>query len=85
VSNFGAMAMEPVGRVAGVAASLQGFISTGMAAVVGALIGRQYHGGTSTLTGGALICGLVALALVLSAERGRLFRKHHLGAPATAH
>jgi MFS transporter, DHA1 family, multidrug resistance protein len=85
VSNFGAMAMEPVGRVAGVAASLQGFISTGMAAVVGALIGRQYHGGTSTLTGGALICGLAALALVLSAERGRLFRKHHLGAPVTAH
>jgi MFS transporter, DHA1 family, multidrug resistance protein len=87
VSNFGAMAMEPVGSVAGVGASLQGFISTGTGAVIGALIGRQYHGGTSTLTGGAAICGLTALALVLMAERGRLFRKHHpeASALATAH
>jgi DHA1 family bicyclomycin/chloramphenicol resistance-like MFS transporter len=80
VSNFGAMAMEPVGSVAGVGASLQGFISTGAAAVIGALIGRQYHGSTSTVTGGAVICGLLALTLVLMAERGRLFRGHHSGA-----
>ena len=33
VSNFGAMAMEPVGSVAGIGASLQGCISTGAAAV----------------------------------------------------
>jgi MFS transporter, DHA1 family, multidrug resistance protein len=80
VSNFGAMAMEPVGSVAGVGASLQGFISTGAAAFIGALIGRQYHGSTSTVTGGAVICGLVALTLVLMAERGRLFHGHHSGA-----
>jgi MFS transporter, DHA1 family, multidrug resistance protein len=80
VSNFGAMAMEPVGSVAGIGASLQGFISTGMAAVIATLIGRQYHGSTSTVAGGALICGLVALTLVLAAERGRLFRRHHRGA-----
>jgi MFS transporter, DHA1 family, multidrug resistance protein len=84
VSNFGAMAMEPVGSVAGVGASLQGFISTGTGAVIGALIGRQYHGGTSTLTGGAVICGLTALALILMAERGRLFRQHHPEASALA-
>jgi hypothetical protein len=40
-SNFGAMAMEPVGSVAGIGASLQGFISTFGGAVVGALIGRR--------------------------------------------
>ena len=30
---------------------------------------------------GALCCGLIALACVLAAERGRLFRRHH-GAPS---
>jgi DHA1 family bicyclomycin/chloramphenicol resistance-like MFS transporter len=80
-SNFGAMAMEPVGSVAGIGASLQGFISTGAAAFVAALIGRSYHGSIVPIPGGALGCGLIALACVLAAERGRLFRRHH-GAPS---
>ena len=80
MSNFGAMAMEPVGSVAGIAASLQGCISTGTGALIGALIGRGYHGSTATLAGGAALCGLITLMLVLVAERGRLFRRHHVGA-----
>jgi DHA1 family bicyclomycin/chloramphenicol resistance-like MFS transporter len=76
-ANFGAMAMEPVGSVAGVAASLQGFISTFGAALVGALIGREFNGTTLPLAAGALLCGLASLACVLGAERGRLFRRHH--------
>jgi len=76
-ANFGAMAMEPVGSVAGVAASLQGFISTFGAALVGALIGRQFNGTTFPLAAGALLCGLASLACVLAAERGRLFRRRH--------
>ena len=80
-SNFGAMAMEPVGSVAGMGASLQGCISTGAAALVAALIGRAYHGSIVPIPRGALCCGLIALACVLAAERGRLFRRHH-GAPA---
>ncbi|MGA2398612.1 MAG: hypothetical protein ABSG30_11200 [Steroidobacteraceae bacterium] len=76
-SNFGAMAMEPVGSVAGIGASLQGFISTGAAALVAALIGHSYHGSVLPIPRGALYCGLIALACVLAAERGRLFRRHH--------
>jgi DHA1 family bicyclomycin/chloramphenicol resistance-like MFS transporter len=76
-SNFGAMAMEPVGSVAGIGASLQGFISTGAAALVAALIGRSYHGSIVPIPRGALCCGLIALVCVLAAERGRLFRRHH--------
>lgn len=79
VSNFGAMAMEPVGSVAGIAASLQGFISTGAAAVVGAVIGREFNGTMVPLAAGALCCGCIALTFVLMAERGRLFRGHHAG------
>lgn len=76
-SNFGAMAMEPVGAVAGIAAALQGAIATFGAALVGALIGRQFHGSTLPLAAGTLSCGALSLAFVLIAEQGRLFRPHH--------
>jgi DHA1 family bicyclomycin/chloramphenicol resistance-like MFS transporter len=77
VSNFGAMAMEPMGAIAGIAASLQGFISTFSGALVGILIGEQFNGTTVPLAAGALSCGLVSLGFVLLAEKGRLFRAHH--------
>jgi DHA1 family bicyclomycin/chloramphenicol resistance-like MFS transporter len=78
-ANFGAMAMEPVGSVAGVGASLQGFLSTFGGAVVGGLIGREFNGSTLPLAIGALLCGLSCLGCVLVAEKGRLFRPHHAG------
>jgi DHA1 family bicyclomycin/chloramphenicol resistance-like MFS transporter len=77
VSNFGAMAMEPVGSVAGVAASLQGFISTFLGALLAAYLGRQFNGTTVPLAMGAVCCGLLALVCVLFAEGGRLFAPHH--------
>jgi DHA1 family bicyclomycin/chloramphenicol resistance-like MFS transporter len=83
-SNFGAMAMEPVGSVAGIGASLQGFISTFGGAVVGALIGRRFNGSTLPLASGAFTCGLASLGFVLLAEHWRLFRPHHAAAPAGA-
>jgi DHA1 family bicyclomycin/chloramphenicol resistance-like MFS transporter len=85
VSNFGAMAMEPMGSIAGIAASLQGFISTFSGALVGILIGEQFNGTTVPLAAGSLCCGLVSLGFVLLAEKGRLFRAHHSsGDPKTA-
>ncbi len=77
VANFGTMAMESMGSVAGIAASWQGFSSTAIAAVVGALIGRQFNGSTLPLAAGSLACGVAALLFVLLAERGRLFQPHH--------
>jgi MFS transporter, DHA1 family, multidrug resistance protein len=77
VSNFGAMAMDPVGSVAGIAASLQGFISTFGGALVGAFIGKQFNGTTVPLAAGAMCCGTLSLGFVLLAEKGRLFRAHH--------
>ena len=77
VSNFGAMAMEPIGEVAGIGASLQGFIQSFGGALVGAAIGRLFNGTTVPLAGGALACGFTALVFVLLAEKGRLFKSHH--------
>jgi DHA1 family bicyclomycin/chloramphenicol resistance-like MFS transporter len=84
-ANFGAMAMEPVGSVAGIGASLQGFISTFGGAVVGALIGRGFNGSTLPLAIGVFLCGLSSLLFVLLAEQWRLFRPHHAGAAVLEH
>jgi MFS transporter, DHA1 family, multidrug resistance protein len=53
LSNFGAIAMEPLGAVAGIGASLQGFICQFFSALGGALIGRQFQGTTVPLAPGA--------------------------------
>jgi len=77
ISNFGAMAMEPVASVAGIGASLQGFTSTLGGALVAAFIGRYFNGTLVPLAFGSLCCGAASLTFVLLAERGRLFRGHH--------
>ncbi len=84
ISNFGAMAMEPVASVAGIGASLQGFVSTLGGALVGALIGRLFNGTVLPLAAGSLCCGLASLLFVLLAEKGRLFRGHHTGGESPA-
>lgn len=71
--NFGAMAMEPMGHIAGTASSAQGFISTTAGSTAGFLIGQQFNGSVVPLALGVTICGLAALVAVLFAERGRLF------------
>ena len=72
-ANFGALAMEPLGHVAGTAASAQGCIQTVGGAVIGALIGQSFNGTVLPLALG--YCGLSAIAIlfVLIAEKGRLF------------
>jgi DHA1 family bicyclomycin/chloramphenicol resistance-like MFS transporter len=72
--NFGAMAMEPMGHIAGTASSAQGFISTTVGASLGFLIGQQFNGSAAPMTVGFVTLGLAALACVLFAERGRLFK-----------
>ncbi|MDP3803750.1 multidrug effflux MFS transporter [Brevundimonas sp.] len=72
--NFGAMAMEPMGHIAGTASSAQGFISTTFGASLGFLIGQQFNGSAAPMTVGFVALGLTALVFVLIAERGRLFK-----------
>lgn len=74
-SNFGSIAMEDFGHMAGVASSYQSFAKTLLAAGVGALIGQQYNGTTLPLAYAFLISGVVGLTLVFWAERGRLFTR----------
>ena len=63
--NFGALAMEPLGEVAGTAASAQGFLQMVMGAAIGAVIGQFYDGTTVPLAAGFFILSvLAALCLV---------------------
>jgi DHA1 family bicyclomycin/chloramphenicol resistance-like MFS transporter len=72
--NFGAMAMEPLGHIAGTASAVQGFFTTICGALLGFLIGQSFDGTVVPLTLGFLFCGVAALLIVLITERGRLFR-----------
>ena len=76
-SNFSAMAMEPVGHIAGTAASIQGFIANVGGAIVGVQIGQAFNGTTLPVALGFAVCGLASLTIVLIVERGRLFVPHH--------
>jgi MFS transporter, DHA1 family, multidrug resistance protein len=76
-ANFGAMAMENMGAVAGIAAALQGSLVSVGGALVGTTIGHFFNSTTLPFSIGLLCCGLFALLCVLAAERGRLFQPHH--------
>ena len=84
-SNFGSMAMEPMGDIAGTASSVQGFLATVFGGVVGIAIGQSFDGTTVPLAAGYTIIGAVVIVAVLWTERGRLFQAHHpQGAPGDA-
>jgi DHA1 family bicyclomycin/chloramphenicol resistance-like MFS transporter len=76
-SNFGAMAMDPMGEIAGTASSIQGTISALGGATIGILIGQTFDGSALPVVAGFFICSLGMLAAVLYAEDGKLFRPHH--------
>ncbi len=81
VSNFGALAMGPLGHVAGTASSVQGFVTTLGGALLGFYVGQHFDGTVVPLTLGFAIYGILALVFVLVAENGRLFRQ----APGTTY
>ncbi|NIJ39636.1 DHA1 family bicyclomycin/chloramphenicol resistance-like MFS transporter [Sphingopyxis panaciterrae] len=74
-SNFGSIAMEDFGHMAGVASSYQSFARTLLAATAGALIGQLYDGSTLPLAYAFMSCAVAGLLLVLWAESGKLFTR----------
>ena len=74
-SNFSSIAMTPFGHVAGAASSFQTFARTIIAATIGATIGQQFDGSVAPVAAGFMVCGVVALALVLWCENGKLFTR----------
>lgn len=69
--NLRALAMEPVGHIAGVAAAITGFISTIMAVPLSIFIGRFVSDTVLPLFIGFLICSSVSLLILLYLKRSR--------------
>lgn len=75
--NFNALAMEPLGTIAGMGSSLTGFYGTAAGALFGWLAGQAFDGTVRPLTIAFTLYGVVALICVLITERGRLMNTAH--------
>src|SRR3546814_20019533 len=68
-ANVNAMAMQSLGRVAGLGASMIASLSSLVAVIISVVLGRFYDMTLFPLAGGLLLAGVVALALVLAPDR----------------
>ena len=67
--NLNAMAMQSLGRIAGLGASVIASLSSGIAVILSVVVGRFYDQTALPLAAGFILAGLAALALVLYARR----------------
>jgi DHA1 family bicyclomycin/chloramphenicol resistance-like MFS transporter len=70
-SNFNALAMEPVGHIAGSASALYGAVTATGGAILGALIARAFDGTVAPFLIGLTLAGAATIAALLWTE-GRL-------------
>ena len=72
--NFNAIAMEPLGPIAGTGSSFIGFVMIGVGATLGGLVGQLYDHTVLPLLVGFLAYSSTALAIVAITERGRIMQ-----------
>lgn len=72
-SNMNSLSMEPLGKVAGTAASVFGFTQTVGGALIGTYIGQHYDGTLVPNATGYVAMGALVLGCILIAEKGKLF------------
>ena len=78
--NFNALAMEPMGHIAGVAAAVVGSLATIISSVLGWVLGQAYDGTVRPMAAGfAVLTALAGLSMFL-AER---YRRPHAGPSPT--
>ncbi len=70
-ANFNALALQPLGHIAGVASAVVGALSTLLALTLGALIGQAYDATILPLVAGFTILGLASLAVMAWTEHDR--------------
>ena len=76
-ANFNALAMEPLGQLAGTASSILGFMQTFLGGILGTLIGQAFNGTVTPLAAGFCSVSVAALLMILIAERGKMFQPHN--------
>jgi DHA1 family bicyclomycin/chloramphenicol resistance-like MFS transporter len=75
--NYNAIAMEPLGMLAGSGAALIGFASSFVSAMIGGFIARQFDGSITPIFLGHFIVSTLALVTIFITERGKLMQPHH--------
>lgn len=70
-SNFNAIAMQPMGHVAGMASSLVGAFITGCGVIAGGIIGRAFDGSPLPISVGFAALGICAFLVILWVEGRR--------------
>jgi len=70
--NLNAMAMEPLGHIAGIGSAVVGSLSTLIAVPVGVTVGRLYDGTVFALVGGFALLGGISLAVMRATARKQL-------------
>ncbi len=74
--NYNAIAMEPLGALAGSGAALIGFASSFVSASIGGLVARQFDGTVTPIFIGHAVVGTLALITIFITERGKLMKAH---------
>ena len=77
--NLNALAMEPLGRIAGVGAAVIGSLSTLISLLLGTMIGQSYNGTVLPLVGGFAILSIIAFFVVGWALLARVDARRALG------
>lgn len=63
--NFNSLALEPLGHIAGTAASVIASIQTFLSVIVGGLVGYFYDHSVIPLVAGFMLTSIVTLAIVI--------------------
>ena len=69
--NLNAIALEPMGQIAGLAAAITGAASSAMSLCIGSLIGQLYNGTLVPVFSGFAVLSLCALVVMKLADRQR--------------
>jgi DHA1 family bicyclomycin/chloramphenicol resistance-like MFS transporter len=75
-ANFNALAMEPLGHIAGVGAAVIGSLTTLISLILGTAIGQAYDGTVLPLIAGFALLGLASIAVMRWIERGKGLDTH---------
>ncbi|WP_332061074.1 multidrug effflux MFS transporter [Bartonella sp. CB74] len=77
MANFNTLALEPVGKIAGTASSISSFLQSSIGTGLAFFIAQQFDETTIPNSAGFFFLSLIAIFLVLWAERGRLFMQYN--------
>ena len=70
VGNLNAIGMEPMGHIAGMAASVIGSVATVMAAIIASPLGLLFDGTPRPLIASVIVLGLLSIILMAAMNRG---------------